>query len=231
MARTVKDPDVRRNEILDVAQQLFLTKGYDNTSVQDILDGVGIAKGTFYHYFDSKIALLDNLIDRIINETMKGWETHIIDNQKLCALEKLDQYFDTAMEWKTERREFFMDIVRVIYRDENAIYRHKMMQASLRYVAPILARIIEQGVSEGVFHTGYPQETAEIIFVLLRSMSESIAYVLLDAEYTGDLSSHFDRLVLSHQVAIARVLGYDGTLQLIDLNTMRLWAELAETNR
>ena len=55
MARTVKEPDVRRNEILDVAQQFFYTKGYEQTSVHDIIDQIGIAKGTFYHYFGSKV--------------------------------------------------------------------------------------------------------------------------------------------------------------------------------
>ena len=66
MARTVKPPDVRRNEILDVAQRLFYTKGYRKTSVNDIIDEIDIAKGTFYHHFPSKQALLDALTDRVL---------------------------------------------------------------------------------------------------------------------------------------------------------------------
>lgn len=54
---------MRRSEILDVAQRLFYLKGYDQTSVQDIITEIGIAKGTFYHYFNSKLELLDAIID------------------------------------------------------------------------------------------------------------------------------------------------------------------------
>ena len=58
MPRTVKDYDERYAEFLDVAQQLFFSQGYERTTVQEIIDTVGVAKGTFYHYFDSKQAIL-----------------------------------------------------------------------------------------------------------------------------------------------------------------------------
>ena len=88
MVRTVKPPDVRRNEIVDVVQALFTSKGYDNTSVQDILDGAGIAKGTFYHYFDSKVALLDALVARLTDATLRMVEP-IVHDPQMTALEKL----------------------------------------------------------------------------------------------------------------------------------------------
>ncbi len=54
MARIVKEYSVRRNEILDAARQLVYTKGYEQMTIQDILDYLQISKGAFYHYFDSK---------------------------------------------------------------------------------------------------------------------------------------------------------------------------------
>ena len=230
MTRVVKNPEVRRNEIIDVAHQLFLTKGYDNTSVQDVLDGVGIAKGTFYYYFDSKLALLDSLIARLTDDTLATVEPIITDDH-LSALEKIDGYFDTIMSWKTERREFFMDFARVIYRDENAIYLQKMVHSALRRVAPFFAKIISQGNEEGVFDNDYPVETAEIILILLRSMSESMTYILLEEEYAGDIPSALERIILSHQDAMSRILGYDGAMELIDLDTAKLWADVAASNR
>jgi AcrR family transcriptional regulator len=62
MTRTVKEPDIRRAELLDAAQKLFYAKGYEKTPVQDNIDRVGVAKGTFYHYFGSKVELLDELV-------------------------------------------------------------------------------------------------------------------------------------------------------------------------
>ena len=63
MARTVKSPDERRNELIDAAQQLFYTKGYESTSVSDIVKAVGVAHGTFYYFQDSKLAVVEAIVE------------------------------------------------------------------------------------------------------------------------------------------------------------------------
>ena len=68
MTRTAKEFTVKRNEILDVAQRLVYSKGYEQMTIQDILDGVQISKGAFYHYFRSKQDLLDAMIGHMIEE-------------------------------------------------------------------------------------------------------------------------------------------------------------------
>ena len=70
MARIVnkEEYEIRRNEILDAAQRVVYTKGYDQMSIQDILAEVKISKGAFYHYFDSKQALLEALIERLVSQ-------------------------------------------------------------------------------------------------------------------------------------------------------------------
>lgn len=62
--RIIKEADIRKNEILDAAGILFTEKGYDNTSVTDIMNAVGIAKGTLYHHYKSKEDILNALIKR-----------------------------------------------------------------------------------------------------------------------------------------------------------------------
>ena len=78
MARIVKEQAyaVKRNEILDVAQRLVYTKGYEQMTIQDILDGLPISKGAFYHYFDSKQALLEALIERMLKEADTAHHSH-----------------------------------------------------------------------------------------------------------------------------------------------------------
>jgi len=66
--RIIKEYEERRKEILETAERLFLTKGYTKTTVNDILKEIGIAKGTFYHYFKSKEEVMDEIIMRIIKE-------------------------------------------------------------------------------------------------------------------------------------------------------------------
>jgi len=65
--RISKEPEERRNEILDTAEMLFFTKGYARTTVNDVLQVIGIAKGTFYYYFKSKEEVMDAVVVRFID--------------------------------------------------------------------------------------------------------------------------------------------------------------------
>ena len=68
--RIVKEAEERKEEILDAAEKLFGTKGFDHTSTNDILEAVGIARGTLYYHFKSKEEILDGVIERISNRLM-----------------------------------------------------------------------------------------------------------------------------------------------------------------
>ena len=74
--RIIKEYEERRKEILETAERLFLTKGYTKTTVNDILKEIGIAKGTFYHYFKSKEEVMDEIIMRIIKEDVAKAESN-----------------------------------------------------------------------------------------------------------------------------------------------------------
>ena len=96
MARTVNQAEktAKRNEILDVAQRLIYTKGYERMTLQDILADVQISSGAFYHYFDSKPAVLEAFIERIKTEVEKPLLPIVYDSH-LPAIEKLQGFFDT----------------------------------------------------------------------------------------------------------------------------------------
>lgn len=99
MARTVKKDEfaTKRNEILNAAQRLVYTKGYERMTIQDILEILQISKGAFYHYFDSKPAVLEALIERIGEETNKPL-LPILQNPNLSAIEKLRGF---SVRWTT----------------------------------------------------------------------------------------------------------------------------------
>src|SRR5271166_5975585 len=96
MARSVNEQEytAKRNEILDAAQRLVFTKGYERMSIQDILDALEISKGAFYHYFDSKAALLEASIERGQDELDKVFHA-IVDDSSLSALDKFRRFFAT----------------------------------------------------------------------------------------------------------------------------------------
>ena len=86
--RIIKEAEVRKNEILDVAEELFAVKGFDGTSTNDILEKAGIARGTLYYHFKSKEDILDGVINRMIDQ-MEEKATEIAANQEIPVLERL----------------------------------------------------------------------------------------------------------------------------------------------
>src|SRR5215831_2467293 len=122
MARIVKAHAVRRKEILDVAQRLIYTKGYEQMTVQDIVDDLQISKGAFYHYFDSKQAAFSALLERMGQE-LDQHLVPIVQDPALPALEKLQRFFATLAGWKHERLEILLAVTRMWYSDDNAIIR------------------------------------------------------------------------------------------------------------
>src|SRR5512135_943879 len=143
MARTVKEETyaVKRNEILDTAQRLVYTKGYEQMSIQDILNELKISKGAFYHYFDSKQALLEALIDRMRQEA-EPIILPIINDPDLPALDKLHRFFDTSARWKTARKDYILSLTRVWYADDNAVVRQKEQANLIRWATPFIGGVV-----------------------------------------------------------------------------------------
>ena len=131
MARIVKEHVVRRNEILDVAQRLVYTKGYEQMTIQDMLDDLQISKGAFYHYFDSKQELLEALVERLGEEVVQLL-LPIVHDPVLPALDKFRRYLATLNRWKIGQKAFILALLHVWFTDDNAIMRQKLRAAAIR---------------------------------------------------------------------------------------------------
>ncbi len=224
MARVVKEHAVRRGEILDAAQRLVYAKGYEQMTIQDILDALQIAKGTFFHYFSSKQALLEALIERMLDEAEQVL-IPIVNTPDLPALEKLQSFFTTAGRWKTDRKAFFLPLLRVWYADENAIVRQKLIKAGYERVTRLLTTVIRQGIQEGIFNTSYPDHVAEVVFSISEGLAETFAAWLLECESRREPLERIEAKVAAYNDSLVRVLGApSGSLELIDAETLREWA-------
>jgi AcrR family transcriptional regulator len=226
MARVIKENEyaARRNQILDAAQRYVYSKGYEQMSVQDICVELGISKGAFYHYFDSKQGLLDGLIDRIWEE-VSGALKPIIQNPDLSALVKLQRYFDTAIQWKTAQKDFVIGLLRVWYADENAIVRQKQQTAMQKRIAPIIAEIIEQGIREGSFSTAVPAQTGEVVITLLLGLGDTWAGLLLLELPGAEVMNRVRSLAKAYTEAMERVLGVPpGSVTFVDDKIIKEWS-------
>jgi AcrR family transcriptional regulator len=223
MARTVKAPAVRRTEILDAAERLIVAKGYEQTTIQDLLDQLHLSKGAFYHYFDSKLTLLEAVLIRR-QEELQQRLLLIVRDSELPTLTKLGKFFDTLSLWKTSQKALLLPLLRVLYRDDNAVFRLKLRALGLTYLSPLLSAILVQGIAEGRITTAYPNQTSEVVLALMLDLSDAWASVLLAPESDG-LHSRLEQLVAAYTEAIGRVLGLpEGSFQIVDLPTLAEWA-------
>src|SRR6266567_4989713 len=225
MARIVKEQAYagKRNEILDVAQWLVYTKGYEQMTIQDILDFLQISKGAFYHYFDSKPALLFALVERMGDQVLQ-LVLPIVYDPTLGALDKLHRFFATLDREKLAHKELVLAYLRVWYADENAIVRHKLYTARVKRLTPWLEKIIRQGVEEGVLTTPYPDQAARMVISLQEDLGYATVELLLSMERERDDLSRFERIIEAYADALERVLGAPaGCLQRPSLEELSQW--------
>lgn len=235
MARTVKPEEfaAKRREILDAAQRLVFTKGYEQMSIQDILDDVQISSGAFHHYFDSRRALLDAFVERIKQEVEKPL-LPIIRDPHLTAIEKLQGFFDTLDRLRIAHKADVVRLGRVWYTDDNAIVRQKVDEAVFQQRAPLLAEIVHQGVREGTFTTTYPDQAGEVILSLLQGMGNTHASLFLALERERDGQGYIEKIVATYSAymdAIERVLGVPpSSFSRIDTAALNVWVTALRKN-
>jgi AcrR family transcriptional regulator len=225
MARVIKHTEhaVKRNEILDAAQKLIYTKGYAQMSIQDILDDLHISKGAFYHYYISKQALLEAVIERMLQQA-EAIVLPIVDDPNLTALEKFQRYFDTVARWKTDRIDLMLVLLRIWYTDDNILVRQKVTAQGLKVIMPPLTKIIQQGIREGTLKTAYPDRVCEVIFSMMLAMSDKMAEILLAPPTPKSILPQLENTLEVYTDAIEQVLGVSsGSLQLIDSESLKEW--------
>lgn len=223
MSRTIKDHDTRQNEILDATQRLIYTKGYEQMTIQDILDILQISKGAFYHYFDSKQALLEALVERTLDDALE-MIIPVMQDPNLKSLEKLERYFSLIARWKVEQKDYMLALMSVWYSDDNAIVRQKLDTSSTVKVIPLLTSLIHQGIEEGILKPTFPDQAAAIMMSILEGFANAIAILILSQDRTNASLNQLENLVGAYTDAVERVLGApQGSIHLIDLKTLREW--------
>ena len=166
--KVIKNGEERKHEILDIAKELFIEKGYENTSIVNILEKVGIAKGTLYYYFTSKEEILDAIIDRI-SEKIFYKAQEISKDPSLSVQEKiLGVVMSLNIEDDKEKK-----IVNNIHNPQNLLMHQKQFDSIIDNVVPILTKVICEGIEKGIFNTDYPLETVEMILIYTQTVFDS----------------------------------------------------------
>lgn len=205
----------KRYELIQTAKSFFYSVGYSKTSVQNIIDSAGVAKGTFYHYFKSKEDLLNQFVDSEVSALYLKIET--ILEMDINAIEKFNILFRSATGWKSENVNAMKQLMKVMISDDNLMLRHTMLRHQIKQIAPIYEKIIAQGKKEGVFDVLSPKYTASYLLNSYFSFTDEIYELFAASDYSIELFEQFRRILSYFEDTIERLLGTKrGSIQIID---------------
>jgi AcrR family transcriptional regulator len=225
VARTL-DPvahAIRRDAFVDAAQRLMQTKGYARMSIEDVLDATQASKGAFYHYFGSKAALREAVMERMMDQATAVLQP-VIDDPGLSALEKLHGFFAGIARWKGERTELLTGFLEVWMGDDNAQVRERYRQLIVRRITPVLASIIEQGQAEGTFAVSHPRATARVAVSLILGANETATELYFARQADAIPFEDVEPQLRAYTDAMERVLGVPpGSWPIVDPAILRQW--------
>lgn len=167
--RVVKEAEERKNEILDAAEKLFGVKGFDHTSTNDILNEIGIARGTLYYHFKSKEDILDAMIERITRQLIAK-ATDIVQKKEIPVLQRLTM---TIMALNVNN-ELGLEVMQQVHKPQNALMHQKMQETLLSGVNPLITGLIEEGIQQDIFRTDYPAEAVEMTMLYSSTAFDSM---------------------------------------------------------
>lgn len=158
MKRIIKKPDERKKEIIEVAEKLFASEGYSKTSVEAIISKAEIAKGTFYYYFKSKKELLSAIVGQTLSSLAEYFDA-IANMENISATEKLK----LMLRGPEKEKKANSSTMEIIHLPENRELQEDLNIQTIELISPIIAKVIKQGNSEGVFHARAPEESVQIL--------------------------------------------------------------------
>ena len=176
----MKKGERRKQDLLNIAYRMFIEKGYENTSVDDIIIEAGIAKGTYYYYFESKEATLEAVIEMMIEKAENIAKAALMNPvpipQKLASV---------VYAFQPNKDEIV--ITDVLERKENIVMHDKIGKKIVEVAVPILSDIVREGIAQGIFACTNVEERVKMLLIMSQNMFDYGAYSNKDIEVYVDM--------------------------------------------
>lgn len=156
--RISKEPEERKAELIEVAQRLFLEKGYDRTAVSDIVKAVNLAQGTFYYHFKSKDDILEAVLTKNV-EVIDRMLREVLARRDIDAPGKLNEMITVIFAAIGTHK----GLVDHVHREGNSVMHTKFINLTRQVLVPLFNEAVVEGIGQGLFSVPYPQEAAELI--------------------------------------------------------------------
>ena len=176
----MKKGERRKQDLLNIAYRMFIEKGYENTSVDDIIIEAGIAKGTYYYYFESKEATLEAVIEMMIEKAENIAKAALMNPvpipQKLASV---------VYAFQPNKDEIV--ITDVLERKENIVMHDKIGKKIVEVAVPILSDIVREGIAQGILACTNVEERVKMLLIMSQNMFDYGAYSNKDIEVYVDM--------------------------------------------
>ena len=155
----MKKGEKRKKELLKIAYDMFLTQGYENTSVDEIIEKAQIAKGTYYYHFQSKEQMLEEVIDMMIDSETKMAKQII--TMDISVPQKIVMMLTSMKPTEAEQ-----PIKNALFQPENVLMHHKVRKKLINIITPLLSEVINEGVEEGIFECDNIPERVKMLLII-----------------------------------------------------------------
>ena len=176
----MKKGERRKQELLKIAYQMFIEKGYECTSIDEIIAEAGIAKGTYYYYFESKEATLEAVIDMMIEEEV-GRAKEVLA-ASLPVPRKLVSVIYSLRPAQGEQV-----IVKALVAKENIVMHEKTNRRIVEEAVPLLTEVVREGISQGIFNCTNIEERVKMLLILSQHMFDDGNFTDRDVEVYVDM--------------------------------------------
>lgn len=176
----MKKGERRKQELLKIAYRMFIEKGYENTSIDEIIAEAGIAKGTYYYYFESKEATLEAVIEMMIEEEV-GRAKAVLETS-LPVPQKLVSVIYSLRPAQDEQV-----IAKALDVTENIVMHEKVNRRIVEEAVPLLTEVVKEGVSQGIFECTNIEERVRMLLIISQHIFDDGIFTDRDVEVYIDV--------------------------------------------
>lgn len=212
--------DLRRTQILDAAEKLFFERGYEQTSIQDILDALSISKGGFYHYFDAKSAVLQEICERRILARFEKLDVELYASRK-SPTDKLNLLLGRVSLMQTESVPFAALMLKICYQDRDAAIRDHFRRIIIDHLTPYVNDVICEGLADDSLYTRRPMDIGRLVLMLACDVDEEVCAMLAGQPENPDCVIRIIEMLNTYRECVETLTGaHCGTIVIFDPGEM-----------